>query len=173
MVGRSLQSITETATVKIISDILMAFNHGVIAALALLDCSAAFDTVDHGILLRKLSESFGVNDTTLQWLTCYVRGRLQCIRYGGLQSEYKPVDYSVPQGLVLGALLFIIYTAELCLLVTTNHLHPHQYADDVQKWLASINRIKHSTRPTVELRSRRLPVDAKVIDCNRTRKRRS
>ena len=48
-----------------------------IAALALLDCSAVFDTVDHDILLRKLSESFGVGDTALQWLTFYLRGRLK------------------------------------------------------------------------------------------------
>jgi len=56
---------TEAAAMKIVSDILVAFDHGDIAALALLDCSATFDTVDHDILLRKLSESFGVDDTAL------------------------------------------------------------------------------------------------------------
>jgi len=70
---------TETATVKIVSDILMAFDHCVVAALALLDCSAAFNTMDHDILLSKLGESFGVDDTAQQWLTCCVRGKLQCI----------------------------------------------------------------------------------------------
>jgi len=69
---------TETATAKIVSDILMAFDHGDIAALTLLDCSGSID-----ILLLKLSESFGVNDTALQWLTSYLRGRVQCVRYGG------------------------------------------------------------------------------------------
>jgi len=82
----------------------MAFDHCDIAAVALLDCSAAFDTVDHDILLLKLSESFGVDDTAFQWLTSY----LQCVRYGGRQSEYKAVNYGVPQGSVLGPLLFII-----------------------------------------------------------------
>jgi hypothetical protein len=123
---------TETAMAKVVSDILMAFDHGDIAALALLDCSAAFDTVDHDILLRKLSESFGVGGAALQWLTSYLCGRQQCVRYGGRQSKYEPVNYGVPQGSVLGPLLFIIYTADLCSLVTACHLHPHQYADDVQ-----------------------------------------
>jgi len=71
----------------------MAFDHGDIAALALLDCWAVFDSVNHDILLRKLSESFGVDDATLQWLTSYLRARLQCVRYGGGQSEYKAVNY--------------------------------------------------------------------------------
>jgi len=72
---------TETATVKIVSDIPMAIYHGDIAALSLLDCSVAFNTVDHDILLRKLSESFGVDDTVtaLQWLTSFLRRRLQYV----------------------------------------------------------------------------------------------
>ena len=117
---------------KVVSDILMAFDHGDIAALPLLDCSEAFDTVDHCILLRELKESFGVNGTALQWLTSYLCGRQQSVRYGGCQSRYELLNYGVPQGSVLGPLLFIIYTADLCSLVTDRHLHPHQYTDDVQ-----------------------------------------
>jgi len=84
--------------VKIVSDILMAFYHGDIAALALLDCSVAFDTVYHDILLRKLSESFCMDDTALQWLTFYLRGRLQCGRYGDRQSELQTCQLWCPQG---------------------------------------------------------------------------
>jgi len=90
--------------------------------------------MDHDILLRKLSESFGVNDTALQWLTSYLRGRLQCVWYGGRQLEYKAVNYGVPQGLVLVPHLFIICTTELCSLVSAHYLHPHQCADDVQTY---------------------------------------
>jgi len=67
-------------------------------------------------------------------LTSHLRDRLQCVQYGGRQSEYKTVNYGVPQGSVLGPFLFIIDTAELCSLVTAHHLHPLQYADDVQTY---------------------------------------
>jgi Reverse transcriptase (RNA-dependent DNA polymerase) len=66
---------TEAAIAKVLSDILTAINHADTAALALLDCSAAFDTVDHDILLRTLSESFDVGVIVLQWFASYLRGR--------------------------------------------------------------------------------------------------
>jgi len=67
----------------------MTFDHGDIAALALLNCSAAFDTVDHDILLRKLSESFGVDDTALQWLTSYLQGRLHAFDMVAVSRNIK------------------------------------------------------------------------------------
>jgi Reverse transcriptase (RNA-dependent DNA polymerase) len=63
---------TETAIVKVLSDILTAIDHGDMAALALLDCSVAFDTVDHDILLRKLSVSVDVGGIVLQWFASYL-----------------------------------------------------------------------------------------------------
>jgi len=63
---------TEATTAKIVSDILLAFDHGGIATLALLNCSAAFDNVDYDILLGKLSESFRESDIALQRLTSYL-----------------------------------------------------------------------------------------------------
>jgi hypothetical protein len=117
---------------KVVSDILMSLDHGDIAALALLDCSAAFDTVDHDILLRKFNESFGVGGDAHRWIASYLCGRQQCVRCGGHQSKHELISYGVPQGSVLGPLLFIIYTADLCSLIAAHNLHPHQYADDVQ-----------------------------------------
>jgi Reverse transcriptase (RNA-dependent DNA polymerase) len=113
----------ETAIAKVLCDILTAIDHGEIAALALLDCSAAFNTVDHDILLRKLSESFDAGGTVLQWFAFYLRGRRQCVRFGGRQSKYESVAYGVPQGLVLGPLLFIIYTADLGSMAIARRLH--------------------------------------------------
>jgi Reverse transcriptase (RNA-dependent DNA polymerase) len=81
----------ETAIAKALSDILTAIDLGDIAALALVDCSAAFDIVDHDILLRKLSESFYVGGTVPQWFASFLRGRRQCVRFGGRQSKYESV----------------------------------------------------------------------------------
>jgi Reverse transcriptase (RNA-dependent DNA polymerase) len=76
---------TETAIAidNVLSDILTVTDHGDFAALALFDCSAAFDAVDHDILLRKLSESFSVGGIVPQWFASYLRGRRQCVRFGG------------------------------------------------------------------------------------------
>jgi hypothetical protein len=87
---------------KVVSDILMALDHGDIATLALLDCLAAFDTVDPDILLRKLSESFGVNGTALLRLTSYLCSRQQCFPYDGCQSSYELLNYGDPKDQSLG-----------------------------------------------------------------------
>jgi Reverse transcriptase (RNA-dependent DNA polymerase) len=123
---------TETAIAKVLSDILTAIDRGDTAALALLDCSAAFDTVNHDILLRMLSESFDVRGNALQWFASYLRGRQQCFRISGRQPKHESVAYGVPRGSVLGLLQFIICTADLGSMAIARRLHRQQYADDIQ-----------------------------------------
>ena len=89
---------TETALAKVLSDILMAIDSGNIALLSLLDLSAAFDTVDHEILLRRLNQSFGLTSTVLSWLTSYLSDRKQCVRHSGSTSCATPLTCGVPQG---------------------------------------------------------------------------
>jgi len=72
--------LTETAVLKVLSDILLAVDNGDLAVLTLLDLSGAFDTVDHGILLHRLKVSYGLGGSVHRWFTSYLRGRVQYVR---------------------------------------------------------------------------------------------
>jgi len=123
---------TETAVLKVLSDILQAVDRGNSAALVLLDLSAAFDTVDHEILLQRLRVTFGIHDTVYRWFQSYLLGRTQYVRRGLLKSSIVRLTCGVPQGSVLGPLLFILYTADLVSLIEDNGFSPRLYADDTQ-----------------------------------------
>jgi len=105
---------------------------GDLSVLALLDLSAAFDTVDHDILLTRLMVSFGISGAALNWFQSYLTSRAECVRRGSVQSTHKTVRFGVPQGSVLGPLLFILYTAGLIDFIEGYGLNPHLYADDTQ-----------------------------------------
>jgi len=105
---------------------------GDLAALALLDLSAAFDTVDHTKLVCRLDISYGIRGRALTWFTSYLGGRCQFVRCGVSKSAMKFVLCGVPQGSVLEPILFLLYTADLLRLIEQHGLHPHLYADDVQ-----------------------------------------
>jgi hypothetical protein len=98
----------------------------------MLDLSAAFDCVDHGILMRRLQQSFGVTDYALSWIESYLIGRSQYVRYNGLTSETTVIDCGVPQGSVLGPLYFVLYVSDIFQLVAREGFLIHGYADDMQ-----------------------------------------
>ena len=100
--------------------------------LILVDLSAAFDTVDHSILLRRLQTSFGISENAHRWFQSYVSGRSQYVRRGPTRSSITYLVYGVPQGSVLGPILFVLYTADLITLIESYGLSPHLYADDTQ-----------------------------------------
>jgi len=100
-----------TVTARLLSDILTALNAGDIAALALLDLSAAFDTVDHSILLHRLQRSFGLSGSVLTWFVSYIDGRRHYVSVQGEHSDISETKFGVPQGSALGPILFIMYTA--------------------------------------------------------------
>ena len=123
--GFSKHHSTESATLRVLSDIYSAIDNGKIALLALLDVSAAFDTVDHDILMDRLAQSFGLAGNA------FVTGRTYAVRFGGTTTPRK-VRSGIPQGSILGPLLYILYTADVAALVESLGFKVHLYADDTQ-----------------------------------------
>ena len=126
---------TETALLKIFSDILDAADSAQVTLLGLLDLSAAFDTVDHDILLTRLQVSYGVSGSALAWIASFILHRSQSVNFNGQISARLQMRYGVPQGSVLGPLLFILYTADVISIATSHGIGAHSYADDSQLYL--------------------------------------
>ena len=104
--------------------------------MTLLDLSAAFDTIDHTILLRRLGNWFGVSGKALDWFKSYLTGRSQRIKLGNGLSSRSDLSFGVPQGSVLGPLLFTLYTTPLSSLVSGHAIPHHLYADDGQLYVS-------------------------------------
>ena len=110
----------------------MALDSGDLAMLTLLDLSAAFDSVDHDTLLKRLQKSYGLGGVVVSWFTSYLADRTQFVKSSASSSMPSAVLYGVPQGSVLGPILFLLYTADVLQLVKSHQLQPHAYADDTQ-----------------------------------------
>ena len=123
---------TETAVLGVLSDIYSALDQDLVSPLALLDVSAAFDTVDHGILFERHSTSYGFSGIAYAWLESYITGREHIIHVGNRHSPPSKVFYGVPQGSVLGPVLYVPYTSDVARLVEALGLGAHLYADDTQ-----------------------------------------
>ena len=121
---------TETALLKVQNDILRAIDDGFGVFLVLLDLSAAFDTIDHGILITRLHD-MGVRGTALNWLSTYLTDRTQSVIIDGVCSQPSELQYGVPQGSVLGPILFTLYTP-IGHIARQYGLNVHLYADDTQ-----------------------------------------
>jgi len=101
------------------------------------DLSAAFDTIDHKILINRLSNSFGISGSVLGWLTSYLSNRSQLVRVGQAQSNLTQCTSGVPQGSVLGTVwvLFSIYTSPIAQIAQDYNISLQQYADDTLLYL--------------------------------------
>ena len=119
-------------SVKIIEDSIKKQNHvlGIF-----IDLSKAFDTIDHNILLTRLAD-LGIQGTALQWFSSYMNNRFQSIVINGHSSQPTLLQFGVPQGSVLGPLLFSLYTTPLGQIIRHHNLKFHLYADDNQLYMA-------------------------------------
>ena len=100
--------------------------------LTLLDLSAAFDTIDHSILLECLQHAFGVTNSAHSWFLSYLSNRQQSIVVDGFSSDPVQLTCGVPQGSVLGPILFTLYTSPLSNIIQSHDVNHHFYADDTQ-----------------------------------------
>ena len=123
---------TETAVLKVITDVLRAADRGEVSLLCMLDLSAAFDTVDHDILIERLQQSFGVQGLVLSWIESFLCDRSQAVSIAGELSSRSFLSCGVPQGSVLGPVLFLVYCADVISIARRCGLGIHSYADDSQ-----------------------------------------
>src|SRR6218665_1949022 len=100
--------------------------------------SSAFDRVDHEIVLQRLETSFGLSGSPLNWFRSYLSDRSQMVALGDtrvLLGSWVPVQFGVPQGSVLGPLLYILFTADISRLFAKYSVYGYLYADDVQAYV--------------------------------------
>ena len=103
--------------------------------LLLLDLSAAFGTVDHSTLLLRLRTRFGVKRSALAWFESYLASRKYYVQVEGYKSSLRSLGSGVPQGSVLGPLLYMLYTSPVTDIIKSHDLQYHFYADDTQLYI--------------------------------------
>ena len=115
---------TETALLKVANDLLLSLNKCNISVLALLDFSSAFDTIDHPIFVHRLHADIGFTDAVLQWFSSYLTDRTHYVSLSNHCSAFAPVHSGVPQGSVLGPMLFTMYVNPLSAIIVSHYHAP-------------------------------------------------
>ena len=136
---------TESALLKVHNDIIISIDQGEVTALTLLDLSVAFDTIDHATLTNRFSDWYGISGQAQIWFSSYFRNRHQSQKIKDTLSDKVTLSYGVPQGSVLGPVLFTLYTTPLSAIISSFDINHHLYADDTQIYMSpSVSNAKES-----------------------------
>ena len=138
---------------KVVNDLFLSLNKGNISVLALLDFSSAFETIDHPILVNRLHTDFGFTDTVLQWFSSYQTDRPHYVSLPNHCSAFTRVHSGVPQGSVLGPILFTMYIKPLSAIIDSHSIMHHSFADDLQLQISAppdrISELLHSMQSCI------------------------
>ena len=115
--------------------------------------SSAFDTIDHPILVHRLHTDFGFTDTVLQWFSSYLPDRTHYVSLSNHCSAFAPVHSGVPQGSVLGPILFTMHVKPLSAIIDSHSIIHHSFADDLQLQMSAppdrISELLHSMQSCI------------------------
>ncbi|KAI2645342.1 hypothetical protein H4Q32_028855 [Labeo rohita] len=129
---------TESALLRVHNDILGALDCKSSVVLVLLDLTAAFDTVDHAVLISRLQHIVGLQGMVLRWFSSYLTNRTFSVMLNDFFSSPAPLLSGVPQGSILGPILFSLYMLPLGQLISNYNVRFHFYADDLQIYLPMV-----------------------------------
>ena len=125
----------ETALIKIYDDLLNFISPTTYAVVIFLDFSAAFDTIDHNILIERLRSEYYIKNKALAWMSSYLKRRSYQVKINNTLSDYTPLNFGVPQGSILGPVLFSLYIKEINNIADSHKINIHFYADDAQLYM--------------------------------------
>ena len=130
-----LAILLRTALLRVHHGITLALDSNSCAVLVMLDLSAAFDIIDHPILMERLQYSYGITGQALTWINSYLNNTGQSVNIGHIVSTEKILSFGVPQGSVLGPKTYCMFSKPIGQICKRHNMSYHCYADDSQPYI--------------------------------------